>query len=52
MRKIIVTLLAVLMMLVSVPDVLLAEELVLNSDVRIEFDYSDSVMAGTIRYIS
>ena len=52
MRKIIVTLLAVLMMLVLVPDVLLAEELVLNSDVRIEFDYSDSVMAGTIRYIS
>ena len=52
MRKIIVTLLAVLMMLVSVPDVLLAEEFVSNEQEQIKFDYSDSVIAGTIRYIS
>ena len=52
MRKIIVTLLAVLMMLVSVPDVWLAEEFVSNEQEQIKFDYSDSVIAGTIRYIS
>lgn len=52
MRKIVVTLLAVLMMFVSAPDVLLAEKLASNAEVQMEFDYSDSVIAGTIRYIS
>ena len=52
MRKIIVTLLAVWMVLVLAPDELLAEEFVSNEQEQIKFDYSDSVIAGTIRYIS